>query len=141
MSYREKLTWGQFVPLALGCVYYLRSWRGSHTLLSLFGSILVLIILQIVYAILVGIFSKPEKSDERDRLIEYKAYKVSYLALMTLAPLWLWMLAVAAPFSYKVDQLTSPWLIVAVWFGVEALRTGDTAGVLHRTGLSIGVSA
>jgi hypothetical protein len=140
MSYREKLTWGQFVPLALGCVYYLRSWRGSHTLLSLFGSILVLIILQIVYAILVGILSKPEKSDERDRLIEYKAYKVSYLALMTLAPLWLWMLAVAAPFSYKVSQLTSPWLIVAVWFGVEALRTGIQL-VLHRTGLSTGVSA
>jgi hypothetical protein len=134
MGYREKLIWGQFLPLLGGCAYYLWAWRSSHTPLSLFGSILLLIILQIVYAIVVGICWKAEKIDERDRLIEYKAYKVSYLAVMVVATLWLCMAAVARP-------LSSPWLIVAVWFGVEAIRTG-TQLVLYRAGmLGTGVSA
>ncbi|MEI9978339.1 MAG: hypothetical protein WDN23_04945 [Edaphobacter sp.] len=108
-------------------------------MLSLFGSIVVLVVLQIAYLIVVSIVvaavSKPEKRDERDRLIEYKAYKVSYLALMVLASFWLWMLAVAQPFSHTTELFTSPWLIVAVWFGVEALRTG-TQLVFYRVGVS-----
>lgn len=135
MGYREKLILGQFVPLLAGFGYYLYALRGSHKLLSLFGSILIFVLLQIVYAIVVSIISKPEKTDERDKLIGYRAYQVSYMALMVLAPLWLWLLAVAQPFSSRIALLTSPWLIVAVWFGVEALRTG-TQLVLYRTGVS-----
>lgn len=135
MGYREKVILGQFVPLLVGFGYYLLALRGKHTFLSLFGSILIFIILQIVYAIAVGIFSKPEKSDERDKWISYKAYQVSYITLMALAPFWLWNLAVAQPFSNKVAQLTSPWLFIAVWFGIEALRTG-TQLVLYRKGAS-----
>jgi len=132
MSYQEKLIWGQFLPLVFGAAYYLGVLRVSDRPWALLGNVVVIVTVQIMYYIVVAIFSKTEKRDERDRLIEYKAYKVSYLALMVLGGLWVWAL-VAQSFSAKA--LTSPELIIALWFGVEALRTG-TQLVLHRTGVS-----
>jgi hypothetical protein len=96
------------------------------------GNIVLVVVLQIVYLIVVAIFSKVEKSDERDRLIEYKAYKVSYLSLMALGGIWVWALVAQ---WFTVGQLTSPMLIILVWFAVEALRTG-TQLVLYRMGVS-----
>jgi len=107
--------------------------RGSDRPWALLGNVVLLVVLQIVYFILVAAFSKKEERDERDRLIEYKAYKVSYLTLMTLGGLWVWALVSG---MFTVAQLTSPGLVIAVWFGVEALRTG-TQLVLHRTAVSV----
>jgi len=118
--------------LLLVCSYLFGVLRGGVSLWTMLGSIILMIVLQIVYAIVVAMFSKKEDRDERDRLIEYKAYKVSYLTLMVLGGLWVWGLM---SHMFTVGQLTSPGLILAVWFGVEALRTG-TQLVLHRTGVT-----
>ncbi|WP_158941707.1 hypothetical protein [Granulicella sp. S190] len=128
MSYQEKLILGQFLPIVIGCAYYFGWVRVSDKPWSVVGNILLIVVLQIVYLIAVAIFSKVEKSDERDQLIEYKAFKVSYLTLMAVGGLWVWALMSE---MYTVKQLTSPGLIIAVWFGIEALRTG-TQLVLHR---------
>jgi len=133
MSYQERLILGQFLPLLLGGAYYVGVMRGSDRPWALLGNVVLLVVLQIVYFILVAAFSKKEERDERDRLIEYKAYKVSYLTLMTLGGLWVWALVSG---MFTVAQLTSPGLVIAVWFGVEALRTG-TQLVLHRTAVSV----
>jgi hypothetical protein len=132
MSYQEKLICGQFLTLVLVCSYLFGVLRIGVTLWMMLGAIILMIVLQIVYAILVAMFSKKEDRDERDRLIEYKAYKVSYLTLMVLGGLWVWALM---SHIFTVGQLTSPGLILAVWFGVEGVRTG-TQLVLHRIGVS-----
>ena len=132
MSYQEKLICGQFLPLVVGCAYFFGVLRVGASPWSILGNIILVVVLQIVYLIVVAIFSKVEKSDERDRLIEYKAYKVSYLSLMALGGVWVWALVAQ---WFTVGQLTSPMLIILVWFAVEALRTG-TQLLLYRMGVS-----
>jgi hypothetical protein len=97
------------------------------------GTIIALVVLQVVYLILVAIFSKKEDRDERDRLIEYKAYKVSYLVLMVVA--FCWVAALEVPLG-SLEQLTSTPVIVGVWVGIEIVRTGMLL-VLHRTSVSV----
>ena len=132
MSYQEKLICGQFLPLVVGCAYFFGVLRVGASPWSILGNIILVVVLQIVYLIVVAIFSKVEKSDERDRLIEYKAYKVSYLSLMALGGIWVWALVAQ---WFTVGQLTSPMLIILVWFAVEALRTG-TQLVMYRMSVS-----
>ena len=132
MSYQEKMIFGQFLPPLVGCAYFFGILRVGVRPWSLLGNVILVIVLQIVYMIVVAIFSKIEGPDERDRLIEYKAYKVSYLSLMVLGGIWVWALVAQ---WFTVGQLTSPTLIIMVWFGVEALRTG-TQLVLHRMSVS-----
>jgi hypothetical protein len=132
MSYQEKVICGQFLPVLLGCAYFFGILRVGARPWSVMGNIILIVVLQIVYLIVVAIFSKVEKRDERDRLIEYKAYKVSYLSLMVLGGVWVWALVAQ---WFTVAQLTSPTLIIMLWFGVEALRTG-TQLVLYRMSVS-----
>lgn len=132
MSYQEKLICGQFLPLMFGCAYYFGILRVGTRPWSVIGNIVLTIVLQIVYFILVAIFSKVENSDERDRLIEYRAYKMSYVTLMAFGGFW--VCALMAQW-FTVGQLTSPMLIMFVWFGIEALRTGIQL-VLYRTSVS-----
>jgi hypothetical protein len=132
MSYQEKLICGQFLPLLFGCVYFFGVLRIGASPWSILGNIILVVVLQIGYPIVVAIFSKKEERDERDRLIEYKAYKVSYVSLTVLGGIWVWALVAQ---WFTVGQLTSPTLIIMVWFAVEALRTG-TQLVLYRMGVS-----
>jgi hypothetical protein len=133
MSYQEKLICGQFVPLVIAVVYYFSVLRVRGGSWSLLGTIIALVVLQVVYLILVAIFSKKEDRDERDRLIEYKAYKVSYLVLMVVA--FCWVAALEVPLG-SLEQLTSTPVIVGVWVGIEIVRTGMLL-VLHRTSVSV----
>jgi hypothetical protein len=132
MSYQEKVIFGQFLPPVVGCAYFFGILRVGVRPWSLLGNVILVIVLQIVYLIVVAIFSKIEGPDERERLIEYKAYKVGYLSLMVLLGIWVWALIAQ---WFTVAQLTSPTLICMVWFGVEALRTG-TQLVMYRMSVS-----
>jgi hypothetical protein len=123
MELQEKLIWGQFVPLAMGCVYYVFSTvseaHGGKRW-PLLGVMFALVLLQVIYIIVVAATSSKEPRDERNRLIEFKGYKVGYLTLMVIFCLWLG--------AYVLDiqgigRVTIP-LLVAVWFGAEAVRTG-----------------
>jgi len=78
MSYREKSIWGQLIAtLIVYGNYFARS--GGN----LIGMIVVLVMIQIVAQIAIAILAKPEPKDERDRLIDARAYRVGYLLLVT----------------------------------------------------------
>ena len=132
MSYQEKLICGQFVPMVVVCAVYFSSLARTGRPASLFGSILGLAVLQVIYMILVASLSKKEDRDERDRLIEYKAYKVGYLVLMSVGVCWVGLLVTG---MWTAEQLTAAPVILGVWVGVEIVRTG-TMLALHRLGVS-----
>lgn len=131
MDLEEKLTWGAFLPWVLGCGYYVMAllrWDegGSHWPV---GRVLVgMLLLQMVYGIVMASVSRKEPRDERTRLIEYKGYKVAYLAVETVFSGWLlW--------SYLPQHWNEPHkelpMLLAAWLGVEAIRAG-TQLVLYR---------
>ena len=81
MSYQEKVIFGQFLPPFLGCAYFFGILRVGMRPWSVLGNVILVIVLQIVYLIVVAIFSKIEGPDERDRLIEYKAWYSSAISI------------------------------------------------------------
>jgi hypothetical protein len=136
MSYQEKLIWGQFVPTVLFYGYYFAGIaQGQHggTALSLVGIVTVLAIFQVVFLILIAALAKKEPRDERDRLIEYKAYKVAYLLAVCLV-VFVFVLMMRGGDAFASRSSAEAWLL-AMWVGVEVVRMG-TMLVLHRTGVS-----
>ncbi len=131
MDYQEKLVWGQFLPTLVICGVYVeaiaKNGSGAH-LEWMFWTLVVLAGVQVVYSILVAVIAKKEPRDERDRLIEYKAFKVSYLVLMAMSFVWVsaWAMHVL-----PVEQVTGAEAVLGAWFGVETIRTG-TVLLLHR---------
>src|SRR5271170_6767034 len=78
LSYQEKSTWGSLIATLIVYGRYFAS--GSH---GLIGTIIALVVIQIVCQIVIAIVSKPEPKDERDRLINAKAYRTGYFLLVT----------------------------------------------------------
>ena len=76
LSYQEKSIWGSMIGTLLMCGYYFAT---GHLIFS----VVMLIVVEIIYNIALAIRSVPEPKDERDRLIEAKAYRNAYLALVT----------------------------------------------------------
>ena len=129
MDLQEKLIWGQFLPIATGCLfgalYVVREHRGSKPL-PLVGSMALIVLMQVVYFIVVAATSRKEPRDERTRLIEFKGYKVAYL--MTLVAVFLW---IGALMGGKAPEAETTTFLVILVFGVEAVRTG-TQLALYR---------
>jgi hypothetical protein len=80
-----------------------------------------MLLVQVVYMIVVAAVSRKEPRDERTRLIEYKGYKVAYLAVE--AVLSGWLLWLYLPQHWNEPHKKLP-LLLAVWLGVEAIRMG-----------------
>lgn len=79
LSYQEKSTWGSLVAtLAVYGVYFGSGARGS-----LIGTIVLLVIVQIVCQIAIAVVARPEPRDERDRAIESKGWRNGYVLLVT----------------------------------------------------------
>ena len=78
LSYQEKSIWGSLIATLI--VYGRYFAAGSH---GLVGTIIVLVIIQIVCQSAIAIVSKPEPADERDRLIAAKACRNGYFLLVT----------------------------------------------------------
>jgi multisubunit Na+/H+ antiporter MnhB subunit len=134
MSYQEKLVWGQFLPMVVLYGYYffrVAEGRGGG---SLVGVLIGIAVIQIVFSILVAALAKKEPRDERDRLIEYKAYKVSYLTAICLGFFAMWMMFAGSRAS--VGRETVVTCALGILVGVEVVRDG-TMLVLHRTGVSV----
>ena len=131
MEYQEKLVWGQFLPTLVICGVYVvaitRNGPGAQ-LGWMVWTMALLAGIQVAYSIVVAAAAKREPRDERDRLIELKAFKVSYLVLMAAAFVWVSAWAVHV---LPVQQLTGVETVLGAWFAVETIRTG-TVLVLHR---------
>jgi hypothetical protein len=89
MSYQEKTIWGTLVSTLIFMGWCLSLTHRTHAGRSLLGGIVVLILIQIAYAIAIALFSRGTQRDERDRLIEYKSYKTAYWALIVFGFIWL----------------------------------------------------
>ena len=79
ITYQEKSIWGQLIAtLVVYGRYFISGSPGS-----LAGTIVLLVIIQIVAQIAIAVANRPEPKDERDRLIDAKAYRAGYLLLVT----------------------------------------------------------
>ena len=78
ITYQEKSIWGQLIAtLVVYGRYFISGSPGS-----LAGTIVLLVIIQIVAQIAIAVANRPEPKDERDRLIAAKAYRVAYTILV-----------------------------------------------------------
>lgn len=134
MGFQEKLIWGQFLPTLVICGLYaagVAKGEQGGRLPSMFSMMVVLAMVQVVYSVLVAAMVKREPRDERDRLFEYRAFKVAYLAAMAAAFCWA---GAAAMHVQPIAQWTGVQAVLGAWFGVEVVRTG-TLLLLYRTGM------
>ena len=133
MDYQEKLVWGQFLPIAVGCLIYAadaaRQMRGDPAW-PVTAVLLLIVLVQVVYLSVVAAVSRPEPRDERTRLIEYKGFKTAYLLMMVLMFGGVWAAMTKAAWIDRVVR--EPVLLVLVWFGVEAVRTGTQIALYRR---------
>jgi hypothetical protein len=83
LSYREK---SLYASLAIElCVYGLYFFlHQQNSVNNVMGMILAIIVLQIVLQTVIAIFTRNRITDERDRLIELRGYRVGYFTLATL---------------------------------------------------------
>jgi hypothetical protein len=101
MSYQEKSTLGSLLIMAaVYGWYFAKAYRhlgqsqfDSGTLGRLMGTVIVIIVIEIVYHILLALdYSGAPQKDERDLLIDGKAYRVAYFTMfsgMSLVIAWL----------------------------------------------------
>jgi hypothetical protein len=100
---------------------------------SLVGTLVCIAVIQVIFSILVAALAKREPRDERDRLIEYKAFKVAYLSAICAAFFVMWM--VFSGGQAEVDRQMVMTCALGVLVGVEMIRMG-TILVLHRMSVS-----
>ena len=92
MSFREKSAWISF--LSMSGIYGIYFWsvirsgpqRGGFHFGGLLGTIIALVVVQVVLTVAVAIFTPREAKaprDERDKLIELRAMRVAYAGLAT----------------------------------------------------------
>ena len=120
MSFREKTAWISLLSMA--CIYGLYYWSVLHAApVSLLGTIIVLVIVQVVLTIAVAIFAPKEAQaprDERDKLINLRATRFAYAALATSIALACFFGAFNPPIIFNTNALLFV-LVVA-----EILRSG-----------------
>src|SRR5271166_6188857 len=121
MSYQEKSIAGSLVVILLVYGYYfaavLRNMNQSQFAGSALGrlifAVIAIIIIEIVYHIVLSVATKPEK-DERDAIIELKAYRNAYFAYGTGA-FFVIACVIAAGFAQDVAPshvIFTPFLLV-----------------------------
>jgi hypothetical protein len=136
LSYQEKLVWGQFLPMVVLYGYYFaRVAEGRHGVAAgaLVGVLVWIAVIQVVCSILVAALAQREPRDERDRLIEYKAFKLAYLSAVFAVFFVMWVVFSGGQAIVGRGMVVTCALGVLV--GVEMLRMG-TILVLHRMRVS-----
>ena len=91
-SYREQSIWGSLaITLIVYGYYFATVFSGAQpsqidrtALARLIGAVFVIVVIEIAYHILIVLKSKVEPKDERDILIETKAYRNAYLLVADL---------------------------------------------------------
>jgi hypothetical protein len=136
LSYQEKLVWGQFLPMVLLYGYYfvrVAEGRRGVAVGSLVGVLIGIAVIQVIFSILVAALAKKEPRDERDRLIEYKAFKAAYLSAICVVFFVLWLAFAGGQAGVGREMVVM--CALAVLVGVEMVRMG-TILVLHRMSVS-----
>jgi bacteriorhodopsin len=95
MSYQEKSILGSLLAMVVVYGYYFtsalrhldQSAFDGGSIGRLLFTVIAIVVIEIVYHIVLAIESKPEPKDERDLLIEGKAYRNAYFVVATGAAL------------------------------------------------------
>ena len=119
MSYREKSLLGSLVAILVIYGYYfatvLRNVGQPEFVVAglgrLFLAVMAIIVIEIAYHIILALQDKPEPTDERDNLIEGKAYRNAYFALSTGA-----FLVIACVIAAGLAREATPLPIVVTLF-------------------------
>lgn len=121
LSYQEKSIVGSLLAMIVVYGYYFAAVLkrigtgeiGSGVIGHLMFTVIAIIVIEIVYHIILATISKPERKDERDILIEAKAYRNAYFMMATGAALVLTYFIVAALTDGSPRPiLLTPFLIV-----------------------------
>jgi len=113
LSYREKSLWGTLaVTMAVYGYYFGRALTGTHpaefdaaSISRVVAAVVVLVAIEVAYEIVLAVTSKVDPKDERDILIESKAYRNAYLLLVG-ATFWLmWTIVAQQMRSYMAVNL------------------------------------
>ncbi len=114
MSFREKSAW--ISVLSMSGIYGIYFWsvirhgsQGGHFHFGgLLGTIIALVIVQVVLTIVVAIFSPKDAQaprDERDKMIELRAMRVAYSGLATSVALAVFFGAFDPPIVFNANSL------------------------------------
>jgi hypothetical protein len=90
LSYREKCIWGSLATTLVVYGYYFATvFSGTRPsefngtgVVRLMSAVFVIVVIEVVYHIVIALTSKEEPKDERDILIEGKAYRNAYFLLV-----------------------------------------------------------
>jgi len=90
LSYREKSIWGSLITTLVVYGYYFTavfsaarpSQVDRTALVRLMTAVFVIVMIEVIYHIVIALTSKVEPKDERDILIEGKAYRNAYFLLV-----------------------------------------------------------
>jgi hypothetical protein len=112
MSFREKSAWISALSMAgiYGLYFYsvVRAGRQPGSLSGLLGTIIALVIVQVVLNVAVAIFAPADANaprDERDKLIEMRATRLSYNGLATGIVLACFFGALKPPIVFNTNSL------------------------------------
>jgi hypothetical protein len=85
LSYQEKSLYGELLAdLAVFVPYFIYIHTGHPTVSLIGGTILVLIVVQIILQAIIAIASRNRLKDERDRLIRLRGYRAGYFTVTSL---------------------------------------------------------
>ncbi len=85
LSYQEKSLYGELlVDVAVFVPYFISIHTGHPTIGLIAGTIIILIIVQIILQAIIAIASRNRLKDERDRLIRLRGYRAGYFTITSL---------------------------------------------------------
>ncbi len=120
LSYQEKSILGSLLSMVVVYGYYFsralndigRADFASRTIGRLIFTVVAIVVIEIVYHIVLALETGVEPKDERDVLIERKAYRNAYLSLATGAWLMITYAIAAGLLSDTAQSILTPFLTV-----------------------------
>ena len=118
LSYREKSLYASLVAelVVYGPYFFLHH---QNSLNKVVGMIVAIIVLQVVLQTIIALWTRNRVTDERDRLIELRGYRVGYLTFASLMVVGLAMLWFHATFGHlRLDNRMVGLHFLSVFFGM-----------------------
>ena len=138
LSYREKTLYASLAAelVVYGPYFFLHD---QNSLNKVAGMIIAIIVLQIVLQLTIAAFSRSRVTDERDRLIELRGYRVGYFAITSLMVIGLGLLWFHAAMGLlHIDSRMMGLHFLSVFFGmlvISDIAKTATQIVAYRRGL------
>jgi hypothetical protein len=118
LSYREKSLYASLAAeLVVYGPYFLL--HGQNSVNKVAGMIVAIIVLQIILQSLIAALTRSRITDERDRLIELRGYRVGYFTVVSLMVVGLGLLWVhSAVHHFQFDGRSMGLHFLSVFFGI-----------------------